>query len=558
MDASWTRSPLVGSDARLVVIRWPRSGPLETMMTMRREPMAWAGMLLGALWIGTGCGGHGDGASAAGDDAGPADDAATGGADAGPGGSGGGPDASPSALESLSVSPLALIPAFSPDVHDYVVRCAAGQNMLSVSMVAPVGATASVIAPTRSASAESQTVSVTVAEDQAIVVAAGGSGSDPYWIRCVPHDFPQITLALHPENGTPTPGYYVLGNTIVGAGEAGFAMVLDGNGTPVWYLRVPPEAVNVDLQPDGRISFIQGSGPFGMDPNAAFQLVQLQPWAVSYVQAVGGDTDFHELQPLPNGDHYVLSAPLVADVDLTGLQSFGPDEIINDCVIQEIAPTGTVVWQWKGTDHIDPVQESTNPTVTAFDGLSVIDVFHCNSIEPYDSDHVLVSARDMDAVWLVDKASGEIVWKLGGAPYSKDDAQLVTVVGDPEAAFYGQHDARLQANGDISVFDDHSNHPGVARGVEYALDLDSGTATMVWQYTGPANSAAMGSFRRYADGSNVIAWGLSTTLAMTEVDGNGDDLLDVSFDRGNSTYRAVKVATTALDLGVLRATAGHP
>jgi len=44
----------------------------------------------------------------------------------------------------------------------------------------------------------------------------------------------------------------------------------------------------------------------------------------------------------------------------------------------------------------------------------------------------------------------------------------------------------------------------VARGVEYALDLDAGTAHVVWQYQAAANSAFLGSLRRYADGTSLI------------------------------------------------------
>ena len=119
------------------------------------------------------------------------------------------------------------------------------------------------------------------------------------------------------------------------------------------------------------------------------------------------------------------------------------------------------------------------------------------------------------------------MWKLGGTPYNKDGAQILTIQGDPETAFYLQHDARFQPNGDISLFDDHSAAaavPGVARGVEYALDLDAGTAHVVWQYQGAASSGFLGSFRRYADGTNLIGWGNYTgtaNLVFTEVDAAG-------------------------------------
>ncbi len=86
-----------------------------------------------------------------------------------------------------------------------------------------------------------------------------------------------------------------------------------------------------------------------------------------------------------------------------------------------------------------------------------------------------------------------------------------------------------------------------------------GQATVAWQHKGAVSSSATGSFRISADGSRVIGWGLGGTpdLAFTEVDVNGNDLLDFDFTDGNATYRAIKVPLSAFDLGVLRSAAGQ-
>jgi hypothetical protein len=84
---------------------------------------------------------------------------------------------------------------------------------------------------------------------------------------------------------------------------------------------------------------------------------------------------------------------------------------------------------------------------------------------------------------------------------------------------------------------------------------------VVWERRGIVSSAAMGSFRRYADGTSVIGWGLSssdTSLAMTEVDAAGNVLLDIAFNTPLTSYRAIKVPLTAFDLETLRQTAGLP
>jgi hypothetical protein len=70
----------------------------------------------------------------------------------------------------------------------------------------------------------------------------------------------------------------------------------------------------------------------------------------------------------------------------------------------------------------------------------------------------------------------------------------------------------------------------------------------------------MGSFRILPDGSRTIGWGFGGELAglvLTEVDVQGDDLLDLSFTK-SASYRAIKVPLSALDLGLMRSTAGIP
>jgi hypothetical protein len=54
----------------------------------------------------------------------------------------------------------------------------------------------------------------------------------------------------------------------------------------------------------------------------------------------------------------------------------------------------------------------------------------------------------------------------------------------------------------------------------------------------------------------VIGWGVQSGGGFTEVDSNGNDLLDFAFSDGNTSYRALKVPQGAFDLGALRSAAG--
>ena len=486
------------------------------------------------------------------------------------------------------------MPAFSPDIHDYSVRCAAGQNLFDVSLTASNGASGLASQPTPSPALQTQTVSVAVTENQAVVAAASnGVATVEYWVRCLPNDFPLLQWTPHPEAGSPPPGYYLIG-TAIPTTSGCYAMVLDRNGVPVWYASAEPIGgwcvFDVDSVVSGTISFDSLA-----DSPAEFELHQLDPLATTTLAPNGLNTDLHELRILPNGNYLVISTPLQPGVDVTGMQLPLPDggtetlagpQPIMACNLVEFRPDGTVAWSWKATDHFDAVADSVYPELFPYGPANsqlAIDPFHCNSIdvEPTSGD-LLVSARQMDAIFYIERSTGRVVWKMGGARTSKDDATYVSVA-DPFAL---QHDARFQpdwssacsgGSGHISLFDDEvPDASAPARAVVYDVavgagdggapsdggcadgSVASGTATVAWQRPGQGPSAAMGSFRILPDGSRTIGWGLIPGLAFTEVDVGGNDLADLTFGDGNTTYRAIKVPLSAFDLGTLRSTAGLP
>lgn len=428
----------------------------------------------------------------------------------------------------IDLAPLTLVPSFSPSIHDYYVRCASGDNAVTLAVTDGNGTESSAL---------------DLAEDQELDVG------DQYWIRCLPHDFPAITVTAYPDAGAPTPGWYLVNNGI-------YAIALDTNGTPVWYARGTSMG-NVDALLPNTISFMPNTmGPFAVSDSTRYEVHALESLTVTTVMAVGSPTDGHEFRILPNGDYLILTYPIESGVDLTGLKSYGAGLTIADCEVQEVDPSGELVWSWRATDHLDPVQESIEPANVTINGQPVVDVFHLNSIDVDESGNLLLSARHANAIFYVDRTTGRVLWKLGGTAYSKDGAMLIPVAVDAQGAFNMQHDARLLPNGDISLFDDHGATAGVARGVEYAIDKQAGTASVAFQFLGIGQSSYEGSFRRYADGESVVGWGYVAMdpRVVTEVNATGNDVLDIAFSGGQPSYRAVKVPLSQLDIGVLRTT----
>jgi hypothetical protein len=497
------------------------------------------------------------------------------------------PDSSPA---------LTLVPSFSPYVFDYYVRCREGTNALVVSMRASTGAESVLLEPSMSPARTSQTLDVSVDVNQAVVAGARRNGATTeYWVRCLPPDMPELLWSPHAEAGTPAPGYYLVGNLYPTKGASGYALVLDGHGVPVWYARASPAtlgAATVDSLRPGSVSYY----PFSPTAVESFELRDLSPRETTTLAPTGIEENLHELLLLPDGNYAVLADPITFGVDLTGLevglpdggkQALGPDSAIQDCEVVEFSPSGHVLFDWLGSAHFDTAKDSTFPT-PAFangktpDGGALYDTFHCNSIDvDPKTGNLLVSARNMDSVFFIDRSTGNVLWKMGGKVASKDGATYVTV----SDAFYRQHDARLQpgwengckgGTGQVSVFDDEYGRPNPARGVVYDVVVggDGGTApdggcapsgapgeaTVAWQYAGKVSTPLAGSFRILPDGSRIIGWGQDGTplLVFSEVDEAGHDLLDFAYGDDEPSYRAIKVPTSTFDLGVLRSTAGLP
>lgn len=482
-------------------------------MSFGGQPASGAG---GAGMGGTGTGGAGTGGAGAG--AGGVGEAGS--------GSGSATDPDPSGVTSIVASPLALTPSFSTAVTDYYVRCAAGENALTLTT-------------TRG---EATTVEqLTVTPGQAVTV------DDRYWVRCLPPDFPVLTVT---RPGTPTPGYYLLN-------ASKYGLVLDTNGVPVWYTQ-GSAVLNVESPAPNTLSLMPNyAAPVANDSIFPFQILSLDTNVAINVGSPNGQTDVHELRTAPNGNRLLFTAPLTSGVNLTGLKSFGDNATILDCEIEELSPSGELVWSWLASEHIDPARESLEPALVT-QPSTFVDVFHCNSIEPDETGNLLLSVRHANALFYIERSTGKIKWKLGGTEYNQDGAALISVHGDSQGTFSMQHDARFQPNGNVSMFDNHGAGTGVARGIEYAIDHHAGVATPVFQFLGTGPSQFQGSFRRSADGESVIGWGRvpGDPRSLTEIDANGQEVFNVGLGAGNVSYRAVKVPLTQLDIQLLRSSAG--
>jgi hypothetical protein len=417
----------------------------------------------------------------------------------------------------VTTSP-SLFPAFQTGVADYVVRCNP-PTPTAVNVDAPAGTTVSVNGSPPASGAYTVQVPQAVGQRFTIDVTTGGNTTNHH-VRCLPTDFPTWTVE---KSGVPQSEFYAT-TLVQGFGQPSYSVIFDANGVPVWWLDRKPTFLLQPL-PNDNLAILNLGG--------AMEEYNLNGDLVRTLNTVGGDTDFHEVIMLPNGN-YVMATVQEQPCNLTSW-GLGILETCLNHVFQELTPQGVPVWQWDTALHI-PVTETT-PDWRAEQTSEVresYDPWHYNSIEPTGDGYIL-GFRHLDAIYKVENTvAGNIVWKLGGTAHPES----LTLVNDPLNGFSGQHDARLLPDGSVTLYDNGTLGLGPRRpprNVRYALNLQANTATLIEQISDGAvtQSGCCGSTRRLSGGNYVTGWG--GTAQFSEYDPNGNRVFRII---GTFVYRA--------------------
>jgi len=239
--------------------------------------------------------------------------------------------------------------------------------------------------------------------------------------------------------------------------------------------------------------------------------------------ASGRQADLHELQLSPAG-----TALFFADAAITPSLSAGATPApwpVMDCAVQEIdLATGLLLFEWHTADHID-IEESVVGAPTGSN--AVYDYVHANSIDVDTDGNLIVSARNTSALYKIDRASGEILWRLGG---KRSDFAM-----GPGTTFGFQHDARRQADGTLTLFDDGAG-PAPSRAIVLRLDETAMTATLVREYAQPQGlfATSQGNMQVLPNGNVFVGWG--SLPHFSEFSADGRLLLDATYTASQS-YR---------------------
>ena len=240
----------------------------------------------------------------------------------------------------------------------------------------------------------------------------------------------------------------------------------------------------------------------------------------------GGAHQNHDLRRLPNGDTLFLSSQARHE------PGFTPKAIV-DGVVEEVNRQGKLVWQWDAAKHLDAFG-FTPHELSLLKHWKDPGFLHINTVAPlgpnhwYDAgdqrfalDNILINARNANVAIIIDRRTGQAVWRLG-PDYPQPDPKHADALPRPVDQMVGEHDVHmipkgLPGAGNLLVFDNQGNagFPPAEQGVYSAsrvLEIDPVKRQIVWEYKADMSgqvgwafySAFIGSARRLPNGNTLI------------------------------------------------------
>jgi hypothetical protein len=309
-------------------------------------------------------------------------------------------------------------------------------------------------------------------------------------------------------------------------------MILDTSGSLVWFHPLPRNqmATAFRVQTLGRqpvLTWWQGYVNHGSGRGE--DLIYNRDYQpIAAVKAGNGlqGADLHEFLLTPQGDAYIIA--------VSPLRWPGTRKPLMDSVVQEIdVKTGLVLFEWDALDHV-PLGASFFKT-PAQPGY-VWDPYHVNSVALDRDGNVILSMRNTWAVYKVNHSTGRVMWTLGSSRSSFKMGRGTRTVF--------QHDAIVQPNGNLTIFDDGAGPPrkeSQSRAVTISLNTKTMTATLVRQYVHrPALSTNFaGSQQALTGGDTFVGWGQLPYF--TEFNSRGQIDFDARFVSSTENYRAYRL-----------------
>ena len=198
----------------------------------------------------------------------------------------------------------------------------------------------------------------------------------------------------------------------------------------------------------------------------------------------------HDYVRMENGNIlYTRWVPLAADIAAKqkgGIPGTEREGVMWEDAFREVTSDGKLVWEWLPHEHIDFDNDILCP-------LCPRDLMnYVNSLAILPDGNILTNFRHYNTVTIIDKGTGDIVWRWGAGQ-----------LGHP-------HCPLPLDNGNILIFDNGYHRPNVAFGFAFSrvLEVNRETKEIEWEYKGENPSAFFssicGNAQRLPNGNTLV------------------------------------------------------
>lgn len=197
----------------------------------------------------------------------------------------------------------------------------------------------------------------------------------------------------------------------------------------------------------------------------------------------------HCFAPLDGGNVLIAQWRAVPDDIARNVQGGQPgterEGVMWGEAIQEIdRDTKQVVWEWLTFEHLDPEIDILCPLCPRDRWTNI------NALHVLPDGNILVSMRCTNTIMIVDRASGDIVWRWGPGQISH------------------QHNPTLLDNGNILLFDNGAHRTYTTIDYSRVIEVDPKTGDIAWEYKEDPvvdlNSFICSGAQRLANGNTLI------------------------------------------------------
>ncbi len=453
---------------------------------------------------------------------------------------------------------LAMTPSFETDVLHYKVSCADAEDAETDTMtVTPTADSGVRLAVNGTQTASGTAVAVTVGKDSDVVIRASGAGGGftDYVVHCV-HDFLANTTVTEEVTDAAM-------EELVSWGWRDYLVIIDHHGVPRFRRALNAFPGNPrfwlrfsQVGPTGEYRYSYAERPYSESPATQFILDEdFERVTTVKVVAPLTNTGVHDFRVLSNGNYLLMSAEWRVRRDLSSygydLSSFpyqnplenwlaGSLPLMQDSGIQIVSPSRSAVFSWKSWGKL-PYEDCTQHWA---DRYAHVNMTH------YFKGTITASFRGCSKVMGISASTGKTLWSIGRTNLEEGEwtrrgfgPEPLTIIGDPEGEFCGQHGSEMHPGNRLTLFDNGEHcvvdpitresvrTSGIyARAVEYALDVENGEAVFLWDKSQNDSKTLMGT-----RGGHVL------------VLDNGDWLISWARERPGETSGNVQYAITQVD-----------